>query len=92
MKVYAGYDVKSEKFMPPFFSINLKTALRSIEVACSDPASHYNKFPGDFQFFDLGEWDEDTGCFDCEFKPRLIATPSDFIKAPPGAAEPAKQA
>lgn len=79
--VYAIQDAKAEAFMNPFFKPTRAMAQRDFELACQDPNSLMSKTPQDFQLFELGQFDDDTG----ELKPTmvtLVATGNEVSNAP----------
>lgn len=94
MKIFATYDTKVEKYIRPFFFETTNQAIRSIETICSDPTSDFNKYPFDYVFFELGEWDEVSAKFTLLNAPHSLGLAKDFIKTAPslGAEKPAKPA
>lgn len=60
-KVYAMFDKKAQAFLQPFFAATDGLAIRSLMVAVREKGSNFNKFPGDFECFWLGTFDDQTG-------------------------------
>ena len=61
LKVYSVYDSKTEAWMEPFTQLNRGSAMRLIEDMCNDSKTIFCKYPGDFTFFEIGEWDSVKG-------------------------------
>ena len=61
LKVYSVFDTKANCFNAPFFVSNDNLAKRNFVTLRDDPLSTVNKFPDDFQLFDLGSYDDLTG-------------------------------
>lgn len=63
MKIFTVYDSKAAAYLLPFYSENQQTAIRSFEGAVNDPDHQFNKFPQDFNLFELGSWNQSTAKF-----------------------------
>ena len=63
-KIYAIYDSKAEAFMQPFFSGTAGLALRTFADAANSPDTVIAKYPSDFELFELGVFDDQTGKFE----------------------------
>lgn len=64
MKLFAIKDIKAERYSPPQSSTSEGTFLRDIQSALSQPPQQPNPFfdhPEDFQLFEVGSFDVDTG-------------------------------
>lgn len=83
MKVFCSYDSKVEKYLQPFFMRTTKEAVRAIETVCSDPSTQFNKFPADFAFFELGDFDDDTAKFNLLNAPHSLGLAQDFMRSRP---------
>lgn len=57
------YDTKAACFNTPFFTRNEAMAVRSFEAEVRREGSDFNRFPGDFSLFTLGEYDDENGSF-----------------------------
>lgn len=68
--MFAVYDIKSQIFGSPFFSVNANTAVRSFAAAANDPNSEISQFPTDFILYELGSFDDTTGVI-CPHAERL---------------------
>lgn len=63
MKLYSVYDVKADRFAPPFVAVKDEYARRTLVMtyrALGDD-SPLVVYPSDFTLFAIGEFDEDTG-------------------------------
>jgi len=54
-------DNKAAVFMPPFHSHNRGTAIRSIQQNMLDENSSLAAYPEDFDLFEIGTFDDETG-------------------------------
>lgn len=72
--VFALMDVQAQAFARPFFSPAKGVALRELgeEVNRDDGKNLLFTHPQDFRLFELGEWDERTGLFQCHAQPLLV--------------------
>lgn len=61
MKIYSIYDSKAEAYLPPFFSPNKATAIRSFQQAANDTTTQFHQHGGDYTLFEIGTWHEQTG-------------------------------
>lgn len=61
VKIFAIYDSKARAFLQPFFSPNAAVALRSFERAVNDERSDFHVFAGDYELFELGEFNDHSG-------------------------------
>lgn len=66
LKIYLVYDSKAECYGNPMFFENRANALRSWQEAANDKRDERNqiaRYPGDFTFFEIGEFDKLSGVF-----------------------------
>lgn len=61
LKIYALRDIRTEAFNRPMFLQNEAVLDRSIRDAMQDENSLLCSHPEDYQLFELGEYDEETG-------------------------------
>lgn len=67
LKVYLVYDAKSESYGTPMFFDCRANALRALQEAVNETGNRENqlaKYPADFTFFEVGEYDRTTGMFE----------------------------
>lgn len=60
-KVCSVFDSKSKLYSQPAFFKTNGEAIRAFMEACKDSKTTVGKYPEDFTFFLLGEFDEETG-------------------------------
>lgn len=75
LKMFAVRDKKVGIFLKPLFDIHTGQALRSWEEACRQSESPFAKFPDDFSFFQLGEFDDLSGSM------RVLESPLELSSA-----------
>lgn len=80
LKMVAIYDSAAQAFARPFFVPAIGSALRSFRDEVNRPAEDnaVNSHPSDFELFELGEYDDGTGKFDCPDVPRSLARAIDL--------------
>ena len=78
--VYSIYDSKAEVFNPPIFLHKDGEAIRAFDQICNDPESDFNKWPGDYTLFRIGEWDNETGLLTPLGTPKSLGLAQSFIK------------
>lgn len=61
MFMYTVRDSKSEAYLPPFLAENAAVAIRLLVDAAEGPNSIMGKHPEDFQVFQIGEFDQQSG-------------------------------
>lgn len=61
LKVFTVYDSKLEAYLQPFYMQSKGQALRSWMDTIQDKDTQFNKHPGDFTLFEIGEWDPIAG-------------------------------
>lgn len=77
LKIFSMFDVKTTTFHSPFVSHHTGEALRGWEEGVNKADTLPNKFPSDFQLWELGVFDSGSGEFeDC--KPRMLATALEY--------------
>lgn len=61
LKMYAIRDAKAEYFNTPFYAQTPGEAQRNFETLVNDKKSTVNQYPKDFDLYEVGEYDQDTG-------------------------------
>lgn len=74
---YSIYDVKDQSFAMPMFVKNDDIAIRNI-VAAAGQGSLLSMFPQDFELYQIGEFDAETGHLEPLEEPRYIGRVLDF--------------
>ena len=71
--IYSLFDIKSGAYAQPFYAPNRAVALRHLEAGREDENSLLSKFPGDFQLFELGTFNDEAGNIEVSTVPTLIS-------------------
>lgn len=68
-------DRAADAFGRPMFVPSVGVAIRSFsdEVNRDDPENQLNRHPDDFDLYELGEFDDNTGLFDLHEQPKLLS-------------------
>lgn len=61
MKIFNVHDSKAQAYLRPFFEKTAGLAVRAFETAARDTEHAFNKYPGDYTLFEVGNHDEETG-------------------------------
>lgn len=61
LKAFTVRDQKAGTYNPPFFKKTHGEAIRDFHTVCNDPQSLINKFPEDFDLYQVGEYDQSLG-------------------------------
>lgn len=77
-KVMAIRDLKVNIFNMPWFALSIGQAIRNFGDLVQDPQSAQNKHPEDYNLYQLGEFDDETGAFQNLVAPTHVASGKDF--------------
>ena len=71
----AVFDRAANAYARPMFVPSTGVAIRSFsdEVNRSDPENQLFNHPDDFDLYDFGEFDDNTGLFDLHQQPKLLS-------------------
>lgn len=83
MKIFAVKDKQVEAFLQPFFSPTIGSALRSLMEVVNDPQHTFSKHAPDYVLYDLGEFDDTTGCISVGSLPDPVVNLADLVKNKP---------
>lgn len=61
LQAFSVFDAAANMFLEPFWAPTMEVALRGFREACQKEGHQFNKFPGDYQLFHVGEFDQETG-------------------------------
>jgi len=78
LSVYAVYDSKVQYFHQPMFMRNKGEALRSWELVANEKDHAISRHPEDFNLFELGEYDDQTGQITMHKAPISIGLAAQF--------------
>lgn len=71
LKVFTVHDGAVGAYLQPFFCPSRGVAVRLFTECCNDPKHQFFKYPGDYNLFELGSFDEQSGTFDLDTKVNL---------------------
>ena len=77
-KVFSVFDKKAAVYCNPFVSHSRQVAMRDLEAAVMDPNSQLNKFSSDYELYELGSWNEDTGGMELYPSPEFVVNAGSF--------------
>lgn len=80
LKIYSLFDEKAKMYSQPFYMAHDGLALRAFGDLVEDKKTTVSRYPVDFTMWKLGEFDDNTGIFDCK-KPEYLAKAIDFVKS-----------
>lgn len=78
-KMFAIYDTKSETYGDIVYAKTLAEADRSFATYCNNKDTIINKYPADYNLFQLGEYDQQTGEIFSLKQPLLISNAAQHI-------------
>lgn len=67
--VFSVYDAAAEAWLSPFVAKTAGIATRMFDELVNQDGHQFNRFPTDYQLFQIGQWDEQTGHM--ESKPKV---------------------
>lgn len=74
LKVFAVYDVDQEAFGQPFYMLTQAEARRALITSAHTEDHLFKLYPHQFQLFQIGEWDNNTGEFNKEMSPQNLGS------------------
>jgi len=89
-KVFSVYDLKACMYLQPFFDGSSGSAIRAFGDAAQDGKCPIALHPSDYQLFELGTFDDNSGALTSILPMKLLCAASDFVSAVP-ASRPAVQ-
>lgn len=81
MKAFGVRDIKSASFVHQFFDKSTPAACRGFDVVVNEKASQFGNFPDDFELFELGSLDLDTGLLSPLAAPVSLGLARNFVRA-----------
>lgn len=61
INMFTVYDSAAERFLDPFHAPTAQVAIRVFSEAANKDGHQFQKFPGDYTLFHIGEFDPDKG-------------------------------
>ena len=80
MKVFTIFDSKVGAYLPPMFFRSRGEAIRVFETLTNESGHQFNKYPGDYSLFELGDYDDLTAKFVLLPTPTSIGVAIEFLK------------
>ena len=71
-EVFTVRDSAADRFLTPFMSDTVETAIRQFKEACLADGHQFNKFPEDYVLYHIGTFYAETGALDGFEVPRKI--------------------
>ncbi len=63
LQIFTVYDSKIEAYLVPFYFKNRGECLRTFTDTVNDPSHMFNRHPGDYTLFHIGQYNEDDASF-----------------------------
>lgn len=79
--VYSIRDVKVNVFNTPFFQTSKAGAIRMFSDLVNDPNSTLNKHAEDFQLYEIGVFDSESGAFIAHDQTQFISNATEFLRS-----------
>lgn len=80
-KIFSVFDSKAKTFGLPFFQPNVELAVRGVTKLVNDQAQLIHEFPDDFILYEIGMYDDETGCITPLEPLKLIAPCKAYIRS-----------
>lgn len=78
-KMFVVYDSKVEAYLTPHLMRTTAEAIRGFTAVCNDPSTQFNKTPADFTYFEIGQFDDQTGVVSMYESKKSLGTALEFI-------------
>lgn len=82
LKIYAVHDNAVKAYLPPLFFRSDGEAVRSFTDAVNAENSGFRAHAGDYNFFYLGEYDDQLGAFTCVVPERVVSALQVLVENP----------
>lgn len=83
-KVFGVFDLKAVAYLQPFFSCNAGSAIRAFGDAVRDGKSPLAVHPEDYQLFELGDFDDNSGLLFGLSPAKFLSAGVDHVELPRG--------
>lgn len=80
-QLFTVYDSKAERFLKPFESETIATALRAFTELVNMSDHQFNRFPEDYTLYCIAQFDPETGKVDSYGTPQSIALASTLVQS-----------
>ncbi len=78
-RMFSIYDIKTEIYHPPLFSLTVGAALRTFVGVFNSDDFEFGRFPDDFRIFELGTFDDVTGLLSPVSTPTFVAEGRELV-------------
>lgn len=79
IKIFTIQDIKAEVWKTPVFFKTTGVALRAIADLANDNTTDVGKYPRDYCFWEIGEYDDETGEIVVLQAPKSLGLASEFV-------------
>lgn len=79
LKMYSIYDKKAELYHPPSYCHTVGHAMRVFTTLFSNVETPFNQFPDDFQVWEVGAFDDQSGSLVSLAKPHLVCQGTELM-------------
>lgn len=73
-KAFSIRDVKAGTYNPPFFQYTPGMAERAVKHMMKDPGSMLGTYPSDFELFEVGSFDDESGRVETLQTPKFLVS------------------
>lgn len=78
LKVFTIRDIKAGAYLPPFLVKTTGLAHRSFQDAANNSDHDFNKYPSDYELFELGTFNDEDASFSLS-SPKSLGLALDFV-------------
>lgn len=82
LNIYTIRDKKVGTYFPPTYNAHLASLQRALQEVCNDPQHNFHKHASDFELYELGKFDENTGEILAHEKPLFLQNLTEFQSHP----------
>lgn len=79
MKTYGIFDIKTARYLPPFYAVTHGHAIRMFTDHTNERGTPLNLHPEDYQLFHLGDFNDELGVFENRPRPEPLAQAIEVI-------------
>lgn len=80
LRMFVVYDSKAEIYNTPFCMNTVGAALRAFADQANDPSTMIGKYPTDYDIFEIGTFDDNSGKIEAHEARAHLAKAQDFVK------------
>lgn len=83
MRIFSIYDAKAKFFTQTIADKNSASAERNFKTAVNNKDTDFSRYPEDYQLFELGSFDNETGILSPHSVPILVCNASSLVQTQP---------